>query len=78
MISKPIETQDIVMTALSPETFHEAVDAWLNYCRRIGKSPQQPSLEHSSIDYFGIVTLRNADGFIARYSSRRKRLLTNV
>ncbi|MDB9528775.1 hypothetical protein PN498_22475 [Oscillatoria sp. CS-180] len=66
------------MSNLETNVFNEAVDAWFQHCEISNIVPQQPSLEDSSVDDLGMVTLRNSEGFLARYSSKRKRIVTNL
>jgi pectate lyase len=66
------------MSHLQPEVFKEAVNAWIEHCELSDSKPQQPSWADSSIDETGMVTLRNNEGFLARYSSTMKRILTNL
>jgi hypothetical protein len=66
------------MSHLEPNVFDEAVNAWIEHCKLGDTAPQQPSLTDSSVDETGIVTLRNNEGFLARYSSKMKRILTNL
>jgi hypothetical protein len=66
------------MSHLKPDVFNEAVDAWFEHCKIQEVEPQQPSLSESSMDDTGMVTLRNRNGFLARYSSHMKRILTNL
>jgi hypothetical protein len=66
------------MPKLEADVFHEAVEAWLHHCELRMIAPQQPSLAESEIDDVGIVILRNEHGFLARYSTQRKRITTNL
>jgi hypothetical protein len=66
------------MPKLEAEVFNEAVDAWLHHCELRLIEPKQPDFAESSIDDVGIVTLRNQEGFLARYSTQRKRIMTNL
>jgi hypothetical protein len=54
--------------------FDRAVDAYADYCERIGAVFQQPS-QTDSEEKRGIIYLRNANGLLARYSVRQGKIL---
>ena len=66
------------MSEIDPNVFQEAVTAWLEHCEVQDIVPQQPSLQASEKTDTGFINLRSDDGFLARYSPQRKRILTNL
>ncbi|MGG6242550.1 helix-turn-helix domain-containing protein [Nodosilinea sp. AN01ver1] len=56
------------------DNFDHAVEAYADYCDRIGAVFQQPSRVDSE-EKRGVVYLRNVDGLLARYSVKRGDIL---
>jgi len=54
--------------------FDRAVEAYADYCERVGVVFQQPSAVDSE-ENRGVIYLRNVQGLLARYSIRQGRIL---